>query len=313
MRFRNLAVALFSAILTIGVTAQIPVLTSEDWRILEPKNEDFSIDTPGEMTINGGTKDKDSRIYGTSLNDVYLYVISDPKRSLENYNFIKGFVANSGQIMPDPKNLSSRFDIEFLDRFGYYNELAIHNYGDRIYIAQVVSLKKDDIIGKRFINSLRMASQTQNTANPASEPNSSVEPSQTETPISATPDRQKPFGSASSSNSSGIPTGSGNGRGNTPQKSTTPQPVTSGLRILAKPKPPYTDLARFYGINGSVTLRLTFLADGTIGSISVVNTLPFGLTESAIATARQVRFEPAMINGVPKTVTKTFQYGFTIY
>lgn len=304
MRVRNLAVALFSAFLAIGVTAQIPVLTSADWRILEPKNDGFSVDTPGEMNINGGSKDKDSRIYGTSLDGVYLYVISDPKKSLEKYNLVKGFVAGSGQIMPDPPNLNSRFNIDFVDRFGYHNELAIYNSGDRIFIAQVVSSKKDDIIGKRFINSFKIRSRATNIANPQNEPNASIEPD---------PDTQKPVGAISGSGTSGIPAGSGNGPGNAAQKNTTTQPLSSGLKILAKPRPPYTELARFYGINGSVTLRLTFLADGTIGSISTVNGLPFGLTENAIAAARQVRFEPAMTDGVPKTVTKTFQYGFTIY
>lgn len=60
-------------------------------------------------------------------------------------------------------------------------------------------------------------------------------------------------------------------------------------------------------------LRVTFNANGSIGSISPVKGLPNGLTEQAIASARSMRFEPAMVNGVAQTVVRQVEYSFSIY
>ncbi|HBR58684.1 MAG TPA: hypothetical protein DEA22_14645 [Blastocatellia bacterium] len=60
-------------------------------------------------------------------------------------------------------------------------------------------------------------------------------------------------------------------------------------------------------------MRVTLLASGQIGSITPVTRLPYGLTEQAIAAARQIRFEPKMVNGVPISTTVTMEYSFTIY
>ena len=131
---------------------------------------------------------------------------------------------------------------------------------------------------------------------------------------------------------SGIGSGSGNGRGNgvgdgtgdgtgrnnnppppPPPSKPKPPAVTTAMKIVAKPRANYTDTARQNQVQGTVTLRVTFLANGQIGSISPVSGLPYGLTEQAIAAARSIKFEPQMVNGEPKSVTKQVQYSFTIY
>lgn len=86
----------------------------------------------------------------------------------------------------------------------------------------------------------------------------------------------------------------------------------SGIRIISKPRPEYTDSARTQDIEGSVMLRVMFLSDGKIGEVSVVSGLPHGLTEQAIKAARKLVFEPAYRNGVPVTVVKRVQYNFSI-
>jgi len=85
------------------------------------------------------------------------------------------------------------------------------------------------------------------------------------------------------------------------------------VKILSRPQPKYTDAARQNNVQGTVTLRVTFTAGGTIGSISPVSGLPNGLTEQAIAAARQIRFEPAKKNGQPISTIITVSYSFTIY
>ncbi|MEQ1923864.1 MAG: energy transducer TonB, partial [Pyrinomonadaceae bacterium] len=116
----------------------------------------------------------------------------------------------------------------------------------------------------------------------------------------------------------GIGSGNGNGSGvgdgdGGPPPPVVPRGVSTGLKINSKPRGAYTDAARTNNITGSVILKITFLASGQVGGISVVKGLPHGLTESAIAAARRISFEPAKQNGVPITVTKTFDYGFSIY
>lgn len=88
---------------------------------------------------------------------------------------------------------------------------------------------------------------------------------------------------------------------------------TTNVRIISQPKPPYTEEARKNQINGTVVLRVIFNKDGTIGGITTVRGLGFGLTEQAIAAARRITFEPAKRGGVPYTVTKPMQFTFTLY
>lgn len=127
---------------------------------------------------------------------------------------------------------------------------------------------------------------------------------------------------------SGIGSGSGSGRGNgngdgdgdgdgrnNPPPPPKPKPVgpTVRVQVLSKPRPGYTDAARQNQVTGVVRLKVTFLASGQIGSVSPISGLPYGLTEQAIAAAKQIRFEPAKVNGEPKTVSMTIEYTFTIY
>lgn len=129
---------------------------------------------------------------------------------------------------------------------------------------------------------------------------------------------------AGSGTGSGFGSGFGNGNGGgtgdgsgvtKPAPPPEPKPVgpSKGLQITYKPKPRYTDAARQNNIQGTVTVRVTFLASGEIGSVSPVSSLGYGLTEQAIAAAKQMRFEPQMVNGRPQTVVKSVQFSFTIY
>lgn len=110
--------------------------------------------------------------------------------------------------------------------------------------------------------------------------------------------------------------GDGNGDGDGPGGGGPPPAVarvTTPYRIISTPKAMYTDEARTKGIQGSVILKITLLANGSIGNITPVKTLGYGLTEKAIAAARQIRFEPKKVNGVAQSVIITRDYSFSIY
>ncbi|HVF48104.1 MAG TPA: energy transducer TonB [Pyrinomonadaceae bacterium] len=85
------------------------------------------------------------------------------------------------------------------------------------------------------------------------------------------------------------------------------------LRILSKPRPGYTDEARMNSVQGSVILKVTFEANGTIGAIEVVKGLERGLTEMTEEAARKITFIPARQNGTPVSVTKQLEYHFSVY
>ena len=83
--------------------------------------------------------------------------------------------------------------------------------------------------------------------------------------------------------------------------------------IVMKPEPGYTEDARKNEIVGSVMLKAVFSADGTITKISVASGLPHGLTERAIAAARQIRFIPAMKDGKFVSTWMQLEYNFNLY
>ena len=114
--------------------------------------------------------------------------------------------------------------------------------------------------------------------------------------------------------SNGIGTGRVEGNGNEISKPAVPtSDKTLSIRLLSKPPAKYTDMARENGVEGSVRLRVTFLASGEIGAVSPVSSLPDGLTEQAIAAARSITFEPATRSGIPVNIVKLVEYSFSTY
>jgi TonB family protein len=84
-------------------------------------------------------------------------------------------------------------------------------------------------------------------------------------------------------------------------------------RVLWKPEPQYTEEARRNQITGTVILRVLFSRLGEVTNIRAVQSLPFGLTERAIAAARQIRFSPAIKNDHPVSVYMQLEYNFNLY
>ena len=89
--------------------------------------------------------------------------------------------------------------------------------------------------------------------------------------------------------------------------------VTSKARVLEKPEPQYTEAARKNQITGTVVLRAVFSSSGAVTNIHAVSGLPDGLTERAIAAARQIRFVPATKDGHPVSMWMELQYNFNLY
>lgn len=92
-----------------------------------------------------------------------------------------------------------------------------------------------------------------------------------------------------------------------------PPQVTERARVLSKPEPQYTEEGRKNGVTGTVVLRVVFSSSGEVTNIRAVQGLPSGLTEKAIAAARQIRFSPAKRDGHPVSVFMQLEYNFNLY
>lgn len=104
--------------------------------------------------------------------------------------------------------------------------------------------------------------------------------------------------------------GDSGGGGHTPYRASE---VEQKARLLSKPEPHYTEEARRNQVSGTVVLRAVFSSNGEVVQIRAVRTLPFGLTERAIAAARQIQFVPALKGGQAVSVAMQLEYNFNLY
>lgn len=88
--------------------------------------------------------------------------------------------------------------------------------------------------------------------------------------------------------------------------------VDTKIKILSKPEAVYTNEAARQNVVGVVKLSAVFTSSGDVRNIEVINGLPAGLTENAIAVARQITFTPAMKDGQAVSVRMVLVYTFEL-
>ena len=86
--------------------------------------------------------------------------------------------------------------------------------------------------------------------------------------------------------------------------------VQKPAQFLDLPLAEVTDEARAAKAKGDVRLRLVLAADGTVKYVFPIKSMRYGLTESAMTAARQIKFQPAIRNGSPAAVFVTLVYEF---
>lgn len=321
MMFRSIILAIIIGTTSLTGFSQTPL--AENWQRFQPDYDDFSIDTPLKLKNDGENDEKSSRKYYGQIKETYLYVFSDPVKSAFYSDVVKRFVESSGKSFLPEKDASNPTLLSFDDSFGYHHNLVMLKTKKRLYIAQAISKSQNDPVVRRFISSFALTTDRE-------KPNDKINPG----PVPA--EKPTPEESVDLSNGKGVGVGQGNNKGGgqgsgqgSGRGSGTgpgsgggigtgqpPKPLpgeTRGLRVLSKPRPAYTNFARVYEISGTVILRVTFLASGVIGSVTMVKGLPFGLTIQAIEAVKRLRFEPAVTDGVPVSVVKQVEYSFLIY
>ncbi|HEV7643618.1 MAG TPA: energy transducer TonB [Pyrinomonadaceae bacterium] len=97
------------------------------------------------------------------------------------------------------------------------------------------------------------------------------------------------------------------------------KPADRPLRVTYNPSGEYTSEARSKMLSGWIKLRITFLDTGELGDIFYVDESASdkalskaGLLKSSYEAAKKIRFEPAIKDGSPVTVTKILVYNFEI-
>jgi tetratricopeptide (TPR) repeat protein len=93
----------------------------------------------------------------------------------------------------------------------------------------------------------------------------------------------------------------------------TSKEVTTKLRLISKPEPSYTEVARGNMVTGTVVLKALFTSEGAVKHIVVVYGLPDGLTWEAVRAAKKIKFVPANLNGQPVSMLLQLEYNFNIY
>jgi TonB family protein len=113
--------------------------------------------------------------------------------------------------------------------------------------------------------------------------------------------------------------GIGGSRGNNPNgdddpdRVYPPHDVSTRPRVITKPEPQYTEQARRDSITGTVILRVVFSSAGQVTNIQAVQKLGGGLTEKAIAAAREIRFVPAMRHGHAVSTYMQLEYNSNLF
>jgi TonB family protein len=89
-------------------------------------------------------------------------------------------------------------------------------------------------------------------------------------------------------------------------------PPKVAVEILEKPRPLYTQEARDKKIEGEVILQIVFSATGVVNVERIISGLGYGLENSAENAARQIRFRPATIAGMPVDSTAVIHMNFQL-
>jgi protein TonB len=84
--------------------------------------------------------------------------------------------------------------------------------------------------------------------------------------------------------------------------------VLSG-KAIARPQPPYPQMARAAGIEGAVVVEVTVSESGSVISARAVSGHPL-LRDAAVQAARGWRFSPTQLSGVPVKVIGTITFNF---
>jgi Gram-negative bacterial TonB protein C-terminal len=287
------------AILCLFATFAVAQDDKEVWQTYLPDNEEFSVEVPTSVDAVISISDKSKKIYSTGfqayINGNYFFVFSaNEEKDLES-DIVKGFASDFMPVKTNIEidNLTGK-QMKFADDEGYFHQVIFIKSKHRAYIFHAVNRKENDSSVLRFFNSLKFFENKQDE----------IIVRQSDGELKQKTNITDIIRPNSGSGKSGNDT-------QTPIQISKPlptNPIPNPFKILKQPRANYTNIARKYNINGVVRLKATFLANGTMKTVTPIKTLPFGLTNSAIKAAKAIEFVPGTT-----TISKTVEYRFTLY
>lgn len=308
--FASLLIALF---LTASAYSQ-DENQKADWQRFEPAQEEFSVEFPQKVSEEKRFDEKgvpEQAFYKVLFNKTYFFAFSGGDKNFLIPELVKKFMRPFQPAESEKKvGKLSGVVYTFRDDEDFYHRFFEIRTARRAYIFHTISESKDDSEAERFFDSIKFAEQAVGK-NETTRFENPVAPEKPDKAVVA-PGIQTGAGNGNGTGG-GADGGSGNGSSRRDNTANPAPAQTLPVRFLSKPRAYYTDLARTYDITGEVFVRLTLQADGQIGAIVPVRRLPLGLTKAAMEAARQVRFEPAVRDGKPFSVTKIVIYSFTLY
>jgi TonB family protein len=327
-------------------------IAAAEWQRIESESKDFSIAMPGDFKVfvdaNGfrrpnPKKRRDEIFYG-DLRSISAFQ-DGTMMSVERYRVTDSVKALDALLVADAPNCQSnscttreinfenftgrQYAAETSDLFITSFYLAAKNH---IYFVTAANRNRNKATLNRFISSLRLGGKSFSSEGGSIEENelapreiSMLESDSVEIEY-AKPSAEKIESSQQSLKTgvAGSPAsiGSAANQKSVMANETRPAPSnsartsasnTSFLAVIFQPRPGYTEEARKNNLQGDVRLRVHFSANGHIKQISVINGLPFGLTEMAVNAARRLRFLPMEKNETPVSVIKILEYRFRMY
>lgn len=290
-----------------AVFAQPETEKQKEWQMFSPQLEEFSVEVPEELQKYGFNTNNENRRYTGLFDGIYYFIFSDSQKEDYQYKTVLKFIESNQKSELENQKKSDFMKCSFFDDEDFYHTIYTAKTEKRIYVFHLVSPENNNPNVKRFFDNLKINEQTLTENNEKED--TGFEKSGNLAHLFETNDFVPGTGRSGDRDYN---------NSKTTENTKTQKPIeqiiqNSLLQITYKPKPKYTDFARFYEITGDVRMRVTFLKDGEIGSTSPVTKLPFGLTKAAISAAKQIRFEPQIYNGKGVHITKVVVYTFTIF
>jgi hypothetical protein len=254
-----------------------------EWRVFAPEGEEFATEAPEVLVTQTVPSYPPDHTYSAHVGRTYFFVFSSRSskddKEWADLPYIHGF-RESGKNERRGEMVAETFSFE--DGEGFYHEALYFRTGRAKYLFHLLSDVPNDKQMARFFEKLNIGKVNDSYASP--DPLAPIEDEV------AQPKSTMPGGTAPSrSQASAVPV------------------------IMEKPRPGYNNEARLRNISGTVSLRVQFLADGTIGNITPLMRLPFGLTDQTIKVVRAIKFRPAVVDGKPVDSEKVIEYTFSIY
>lgn len=85
------------------------------------------------------------------------------------------------------------------------------------------------------------------------------------------------------------------------------------VRLVMKPEPAYTEPARQKQTVGTVVVKAVFSCNGSVTDIRIIEALPHGLTDQAIAALKKIKFVPGVKDGKYVSMWMQLVYNFNLY